>query len=994
MRSRRRMIVYLYLTLGITAALTIPLLGSKLEAQQATITKLAIEKKPGAPDGKAMATVRATSAVKGKRTTTEKTGRIATHALQAWTIMDGKGALLLLSPEKKGRQYRLRYYQLDSGKGRLLGRVPFAQASMEESKTSDTPWAFAVSGIDPSTNRPATFVGDIQAIHAQLDNAANVHFSENALVFHASGESQTLKTAILLGQEATGRIYAASGSGPQKIYLQFLSDGESITTTASGEVEHGRWITDGSGFSVTSAKGQVTRWPLAELSTVTGVPAESRLTVRLLQPLSSRTAKKGTEVRAVLISPGIFQGDILIPQGSEFDGTIVEVHEVGWGIRHETAALTVHFRSIKFPDERTLPIDARVFKVENSRESVTDKGKIQGIRSTGTLGHSAENQIASLAQIDPIAYIFTGSSGPAVLGFAEPEILYNAGTELDIEFNKPVITAKTYTPRVPHMNLSGEEATQFNAMVKSLPFRTRTETTHKPSDITNLIFIGKPEALRRAFLAAGWTSSDALTAAATFQTVKTLAGNQTYTQAPMSTLILGDDQPLFTMQKTTNTFSSRHHLRVFQTGETFDGEPVLTASSTQDIGIAFSYKQKTFIHVIDQYLDNERSKVTNDLEFTGCVDSIDLVPRPWVPRDAYNSTGDRLITDGDASALRLNDCANPRATPTTVATRAPFLERSERNTMLTIKDTLYRGNLIYTGIAGGIKLHEFLATQGELGEETGNWQKSDASGTEYRVAGTEPPLLRRRTWESMSTAAPSGLDQEARARVEAHKWDPPHYEIALNLGYSNYRNHILETTLLDISSSDSNKPEYFLGLGDGVFDGWAAGISLTLNTWNWVSNEFSYTRQQTKFILVADTISSDPEKEPELDVATVGLVTRRFAYNTVFNLRPRKSRWRPLHHSRPCLPAHRFVRRTVEKTRGVFQAGPIQYRPHSSSLRFWQHTSSRWRRYLPVRRAIRRWVQVSGDPAFYDASRFRRNLEPEPEDHSGQLPWFSPRGPG
>src|SRR6202166_5061757 len=234
-------------------------------------------------------------------------------------------------------------------------------------------------------------------------------------------------------------------------------------------------------------------------------------------------------------------------------------------------------------------------------------------------------------------------------------------------------------------------------MVSDLPFRTQTENTHRPSDITNLIFMGKPEALRRAFLAAGWTVADTLTAAATFETVKTLAGNQTYTQAPMSVLMLGDEKPLFAMEKSTNTFSSRHHVRVFATGKTFDGEPVLTASSTQDIGIAFSYTQKTFIHVIDQYLDNERSKVTNDLEFTGCVDSLDLVARPWVPRDAYNSTGDRLITDGDAAVLRLNHSETPYATPATAAQRAPFMERTGRDTMLTIKDTLYRGNLVYTG---------------------------------------------------------------------------------------------------------------------------------------------------------------------------------------------------------------------------------------------------------------------------------------------------------
>jgi len=204
--------------------------------------------------------------------------------------------------------------------------------------------------------------------------------------------------------------------------------------------------------------------------------------LRLLQPLSSRTAKDGTEVKAVLISPGVFHGDILLPQGSEFDGKVTAAHGVGLAIKHETAAVTLHFYAAKLPDGRVLSLDARISKIENSQESVNKDGKIQGIRSTGTIGHSAENQIASLAQIDPVLYIFTATAGPAVLGFAEPEILYNAGTELDIEFNQPLITAQKYEPRVPRMALSGEQAAEFNAMVKNLPFRTRTETTHKPSD--------------------------------------------------------------------------------------------------------------------------------------------------------------------------------------------------------------------------------------------------------------------------------------------------------------------------------------------------------------------------------------------------------------------------------------------------------------------------------------------------------------------------------
>ncbi|HET6219227.1 MAG TPA: LssY C-terminal domain-containing protein [Acidobacteriaceae bacterium] len=905
--------------------------GFRLEAQSAVIVKLVIVKKPGALDGKAMATVKAPVKVNGKIIIREKTGHIATHALQAWTIMNGQGALLLLSPEKKGGQDQLRYYQLDEGKGRPLGDVPFAQATMVESPATGAPWAFALSGIDPSTGQPVIFAGDVQAIHAQLPNASNPYFSADALCFQSTGrqsagEPRTLEIPALMGEEALGRIYAPRNSESQAAYLQFLPDGDSLTTTAAGEVNRGRWITDGSQFRITTAKGPVAVWRLADLRTIAGIPAGSHLNVRLLHPLSSRTAKKGTPVQAVLISPGVFEDAILIPQGSEFDGALVQAQSVGWGIRHETAALTLHFDSVKLPDGRTLSIDARVFRVENARENVTAAGKIQGIRSTGTIGHSAENQIASLAQIDPIAYIYTSLAGPALLGFAEPEILYNAGTELDIQINKPVITAQKYPPRVPHMDLSGEQAVQFSTVVRDLPFLTRTENTHQPSDITNLIFIGKPEALRRAFQAAGWKTADTLTAAATFETVKTLAGNQTYTEAPMSMLMLGDERPIFAMEKSNNTFSSRHHVRVFATGESFDGEQVLTASSTQDIGIAFSYKQKTFIHVIDQYLDNERSKVTNDLEFTGCVDSIDMVSRPWVPRDAYNSTGDRLITDGDAAVLRLNDCASPYATPTTAAGRPPLTERSERDTVLTIKDTLYRGNLIYTGISGGIKVHQYLVTQGELGKQTGAWRRSDASGTEYRVVAFSQPLLQRRNWDGEASLAPAELDAEARARVDAHKWDPPHYEIGLNLGYSNYRNHELESVFVFLTSSNCTpikctEPMYAIGLADNVYDGWAASTSLTLNSWNWISNEFSYAREQTKFFLLGFSGEIQPQPLPPLGAQTVGWTTRRFAYNTVFNLRPRKSRWRPYITAGPALQLLALANAPLKQPSGYFRLG-------------------------------------------------------------------------
>jgi hypothetical protein len=931
--------------LFVAAILVLPALLS--EAQTATLVKVEVV------DGKAMATVRGPAKVKGKLTVTEKNGRIASHALQAWIVQNGQGALLLLSPEKKGGQPTLRYYEADAAKSRPLGELPFSQAAMTETTTSAGSWAFALSGMDPSAGQPAIYAGDTQALHARLAAASDPHFSPDALSFQSSGKPSSLAISRLMGQEAWGQLYAPRTPSPHAEYLQFLPDGTSIVTQNS-QPKPGKWLTDGYKFYVTAGSRPADAWALSELNSVTGIPAGSRLNVRLLAPLSSRTAKKGTPVEAVLISPAMFDGKILTPQGSEFHGVVVDGHGVGWGIRRETAALTLHFDTVKLPDGRTLPIDARVFRVENSREVVTDAGTIQGIRATGTLGHSAVNEVASLVQIDPIAYLFTASSGTALLGFAEPEILYNAGTELDIAFNLPVITSQEYAPRVPGLDLTGEPAAQFATLFRDLPFRTHTQGSNQPSDITNLVFFAQPEALHRAFLAAGWREADTLTAAATFETVKTLAGNQTYTQAPMSVLMLGEEKPLFTMEKSTNTFSSRHHVRVFATGETFAGQPVLTASSTQDIAIAFSYQQKTFIHVIDQYLDNERSKVTNDLEFTGCVNGLDLVPRPWVPQDAYNATGDRLLTDGDAAVLRLTNCQDPHATPSTPARRAPAFERTERDTMLSIKDTLYRGNLIYTGIAGGIKVHQYLQAKGELGPETGAWRRSDASGTGYRVVNTTQPQLQPRNWAGESVVAPAELSREAKAQINAHKWDPPQYEIALNLGYSNYRNQFLEAELIGLFSSN-NEPDYLLAMAANVSDGWTAGVSLTLNSWKWISNEFLYQREQTKFQLEGiEDFGVEGAPPPLSPDGKLGYA----AFCLQYRVQPASSEitMAALHCRRTGLPVARTGRRPSQIAKRVFSAGPLQHRPPQSCPRLWRNAASRWRRPLPIRSAIRRGI--------------------------------------
>ena len=250
-----------------------------------------------------------------------------------------------------------------------------------------------------------------------------------------------------------------------------------------------------------------------------------------------------------------------------------------------------------------------------------------------------------------------------MLRFSEPEISLPAGSELIAELTAPIVLPKDEPTLVPPIATTPAEKEKLSQLAEQLPFRTVTDKSHAPSDITNLIFIGSADAVKRAFAAADWVQVDSVTAESTYSTIRSVAENQGYKTAPMSTPSCWvASLPSYAYAKTLNTFSKRHHLRVWASSLTWNGETIWTSSSTHDIGIGFSKKNKTFIHLIDSNIDNERAKVVNDFIFTGCVSSVQLVARPGFPKTRKNGTGEDLITVGRVAVLRLNDCHTPQNT--------------------------------------------------------------------------------------------------------------------------------------------------------------------------------------------------------------------------------------------------------------------------------------------------------------------------------------------
>jgi hypothetical protein len=379
------------------------------------------------------------------------------------------------------------------------------------------------------------------------------------------------------------------------------------------------------------------------------VPAGTELSVRLKEKIASESTAAGSSVHADLIMAVVVDGKIAVPAGAVLSGTVKEVKAAEGTTRAE---LQLAFTEISMGAFQT-KIEAVVSSLENARETVDEKGVIVGIEGASTYSSRINQGIAKLSSDDrfaSLAGLIQGAKQALNIQDANPNIDYDAGAEITLKLNAPV---DWHGPaQGPEANLRPfPDQPALSDLVNRQPFRTVAEEPPRPSDMTNLMFIATEAELRAAFEKAGWASASRLNTAAKLETARALIEDRGYREGPMSVLLLEGQPPDFSLQKGNNTFSQRHHLRIFRRQGTFAGKPVWVCSSTHDIGIDFSERDHTFIHKVDPNIDAERAKVVSDLLFTGLVKSLALVDRPQVPTEASNATGDVLHTDGRMAVL-------------------------------------------------------------------------------------------------------------------------------------------------------------------------------------------------------------------------------------------------------------------------------------------------------------------------------------------------------
>jgi hypothetical protein len=305
------------------------------------------------------------------------------------------------------------------------------------------------------------------------------------------------------------------------------------------------------------------------------------------------------------------------------------------------------FSNIVHADGTRSPLYARVIDVDNARETVRNNeilGIIQPHAST-----KASVVLMGLGMSNPIAgYTIKGVS--AVYGLSiRREILFPAGTDLQVQVVRPsMLKTKDAWSGWPVLTLDDK----LRGLVKAAPIRVYTKD-NKPSDLTNLMFIGSKQQLEAAFQEAGWFETDSLSMGSALKTVGATIRSSGYSQAPVSLLTVNGKPPDLIFQKALDTFAKRHHIRIWKEPGTWNGRDLWIGAATHDIDISKARANTKWGHRIDPHVDREREWIETDLLYAGTATAYARVDRPHVPKTASNATGDVITTDGQLSIVEL-----------------------------------------------------------------------------------------------------------------------------------------------------------------------------------------------------------------------------------------------------------------------------------------------------------------------------------------------------
>ena len=377
------------------------------------------------------------------------------------------------------------------------------------------------------------------------------------------------------------------------------------------------------------------------------LPTLTEISIRLGSGISSHSSRPGDVVDAVVTVPVAVDNRIVVGAGASLRGTVLFARRAR--DQFQQAHLYVHFGQLTQPGlAAPATIQTRLDAVDNARESVADgwiigiplpQSKVQKIKwASSCLGWFAPGTATAIVLITT-AFTATFSR----------EIDFPPGVEMTVVIDVPQrLDGTPHSTGWPTFSPDSE----LDTLVRAQPLRSTT-THGEPADLTNVVLVGSHDEVAAAFAAAGWTPASEANLKADFRTFIATMEQRRYARAPVFNLLLDGKLPEFVFEKQTDTFAKRHHVRLYATGVSYKGAAVWVATGTHDIGIGSNAAHTSWFHRIETRVDRERTKIVNDLMFSGLASGYALVDRPGTPPTLRNATGDDMHTDGRMAVVLL-----------------------------------------------------------------------------------------------------------------------------------------------------------------------------------------------------------------------------------------------------------------------------------------------------------------------------------------------------
>ena len=168
-----------------------------------------------------------------------------------------------------------------------------------------------------------------------------------------------------------------------------------------------------------------------------------------------------------------------------------------------------------------------------------------------------------------------------------------------------------------------------------------------PGDPINIALVGSEAEIVRGLTASGWFPADPITLASSVRIAADTVFRRPDDDAPVSNLFLfGRKQDLAFEQPLAGGPGKRHHVRLWQWDELYDGRPGWFGAVTFDRRVGLSRTTGQVTHHIGADVDAERDRLVNELQQAGVAQSVEWKDGFHAHCEGRNGGGDPWHTDG------------------------------------------------------------------------------------------------------------------------------------------------------------------------------------------------------------------------------------------------------------------------------------------------------------------------------------------------------------